>query len=396
MAVFGPKHERDIQILASADTPAGSQIGAWMIRYTTGPSKAGKRPYRERLLKTRPRMRLSVGILAGNSEHDIVRCIDSLWAMVDEIVVGDTGSTDATKELLEQFDRKVKVIDIAPIAEQPEGFAGARNQVRAACSGEWFLWIDTDEILISGMALRAYLEAGKPFRGFAIKQNHFQLDAPFHFDTPIRVFRNIPEIQFYGCVHEQPQLNDCNGEIVPALQLEDVQIAHFGYLVAGLRKHKALTRNLPLLEKDQHVFPDRRLGKVLVLRDLSNLGDWTLEETRGFLSLKARMYFEKAIRLFHQEFPEPGDVFHDLARPFYEHALQALGMGTEVELSLAGRQGGLGKARAKPRRVWVLHPEELEKLWAHQTQNALKKMRPDPTRVDPILPAPTPRDAVAV
>src|SRR4029077_21154310 len=158
------------------------------------------------------------------------------------------------------------VIELDPIDQQPEGFAGARNQVLWECSGDWFLWIDADEQLIDGHWLRRYLD-GPVFNGYVLHQTHLYLDgAPTH-DVPVRVFRMNKGIRFYGCVHEQPQMGDCNADIHPTLEPLDIKIAHTGYLTERIRSEKRVNRNLPLLVKDQQVFKDRVLGKVLCIRE---------------------------------------------------------------------------------------------------------------------------------
>lgn len=393
LAVWGEKQHINFQYLTAETSPVGSIIGGWLISYRTSDAKAGDRPHAERILKTRPRLTLTVGILAHNSEYDLGRCLDALWFVADEILIADTGSVDGTIKVAESFERKVRVIQIPHVNEQPEGFAGARNMVLQEAQGDWFLWIDTDEILIGSQSLRPYLETGGPYVGFAIKQNHFQLDAPFHFDTPVRVFRTDRDIQFYGCVHEQPQRGDCNGDVFPALQLEEVQIAHFGYLVSGIRKKKAYQRNRPLLVKDLTAFPDRRLGKVLWLRQLAQ----DAEEIRnqfGPDDPRIRRLLGQAVGLFRQEFADPTDKYHAIARPFYEGALRGLNQGFEVELSMAGKRGGLGKERAKPSRVWVLDAEELNTVLQHQASKAIKELTPATVRVDPYVDAPA-RESVS-
>src|SRR5206468_2966662 len=126
-----------------------------------------------------------------------------------------------------------------------------------------------------------------------------------HHDSPVRIFRRVPENQFYGCIHEQPQHGDCNGDIIPALQLNDVQIAHTGYLVEGIRRLKMTDRNFPLLIKDAKRFPDRKLGKVLILRDLVNLADYAAEEVGYKYPPVAVDYLKRAIAMFEKELADP-------------------------------------------------------------------------------------------
>ncbi len=391
VSVFGRKQGLDVRLLPWASSPAGSALGNWMLTYTAQPDRpTGSRDYQHRIVSTRPRASLTVGILACNAEHDILRCVDSIWACADEILIGDSGSTDTTRQIVAGIP-KVRVIDVTPVAQHPDGFAGSRNEILAQATGDWFMWIDTDEVVAGTHALRGYLES-EVFQGFALYQNHLQLDAPKHADTPVRIFRRRPDIQFYGCVHEQPQMGDCNGDIVPALQINDVQLAHTGYLVEGIRREKMTKRNFPLLLKDKDRFPDRRLGKVLILRDLVNLADYAAEANGGKYPPHALNYLKRAIGMFEAEFNDPADKFHAIARPWYERALRVFGLGYEAELAFTAKQGGLD-SRAKAQRVWVREPSDLKRLIDWQADQMLKTVTAAQIRVDP-LPVPA-REAVS-
>jgi hypothetical protein len=212
------------------------------------------------------------------------------------------------------------------------------------------------------------------------------LDTPNTFDTPIRIFRRRPDIQFYGCVHEQPQMGDCNGDIVPSLQVYDSEIAHTGYLNDDIRRRKALNRNLPLLIKDQEVFPDRRLGKVLWVREFWNMAMWGMEEAGGRLPEAARQYLQSAIALFEEHFSDPTDKYYVVAKPFYEQALRKVAGAMEVELAFAAQQQGL-KGRAKPERFWVRTPEQLKAVLDTKFKDWLAPFEPPiPVDVEPMPP----------
>jgi hypothetical protein len=276
------------------------------------------------------------------------------------------------------------------VEDHPDGFAGARNAVLAACTMEWFLWIDTDEQLLQGTALAKYLEA-TVYHGYVIRQHHLQVDAPNHFDSPVRLFRrNVGgpmDPRFYGCIHEQPQAGDCNGDIEPALEVGDAVLAHTGYLVAPIRRQKLFQRNLPLVARDQVRFPDRRLGKLLVARDAVHLGDEEVRQHQDERTPLAESYYRRAVELYEAHFLDPADKYHALARPFYERALQALGQGTEVEWALAGKAGGLNGSHAKSHRLWVQTAAELESVLQFTIRQALARMDPAPVMVDPVAPA---------
>jgi glycosyltransferase involved in cell wall biosynthesis/SAM-dependent methyltransferase len=378
--VFGAKRDVSVDYLHVGPTNRGNASGHWMIRYRKAEGRPARpRDVEQRILTTRPMPRLSVGLIARNAGLDLARCLDSIWAIADEIVLGDTGSTDDTIAIAERYG--ARILRLGSIADQDEGFAGARNRVLATCTGEWFFWIDTDEFLAGSGALGKYLEGGI-FKGYAVRQNHLMLDAPMHADTPIRIFRRVPEIRFFGCVHEQPGWQDANTDIHPGLEIHDVAIAHLGYLHEGIRREKMLKRNLPLLQKDRKAFPERRLGGVLVLRDLINLADYDRESVNGAMTATAQAYYHTAIQLFERHFADPADKYHGIARPWYERAVKELG-GLEIELALGGKHGGMDGGHAKPKRIWVRDGVELKRFVDHEVAQVCKQIEGESIHVDP-------------
>jgi glycosyltransferase involved in cell wall biosynthesis/2-polyprenyl-3-methyl-5-hydroxy-6-metoxy-1,4-benzoquinol methylase len=372
----------------------GAFLGHWIIRYRYEAGRpTGTRDLPGRIVRTRPKPTVSLGLITLNAGVDLRRCLDSVAPIVDEIIVGDTGSTDDTKAIAAAYG--ARVLDLAPIAAQAEGFAGARNAVLAAATGDWFFWIDADEVLLGGLWVRRYLE-GPVFNGIVLHQQHLYLDRAPTYDIPVRIFRRLPAIRFYGVVHEQPQMGDANGMVLPSLEIEadpdrrGTLVVHFGYLSETQRRTKAVARNLPLVRRDQEVFPDRRLGKVFVVRDYVNLAIWELERSDGQMTARAENAFLQAARIFIETFDDPADLFHEAVRPFYESALRHLGWGREYEWAEAGRDGGMGDAHARLRRVWVRDWAEYKRYRTYQTEAAERRelLEQRPAKTDPfVLPA---------
>lgn len=376
-AVWGQKAKTGADFFEIGLTPRGNPIGHWIIHYTVQVGRvAGPRHLHTRAMRTRPKQTLSVGLITRNASQDLARCLASVWAIADEIVIGDTGSTDDTKAIAAQFG--ARVLDLAPIADQPEGFAGARNAVLRACTGDWFLWIDADEVLVQSYQLRAYLD-GPIFNGLVLHQKHLYQDAAPTFDIPVRVFRIRENVQFYGCVHEQPQQDGPNGDIYPSLEPAGLELLHTGYLTADVREQKRTQRNLPLIVRDQQVFPERELGKVILIREMVLQADANRAAVGGRLIGQVRAGYEHAIDIFTERFDDPTHKLHALARPWYEAALKGLGTGFEVELAIGGKAasaGGLKGAHARPERIWVRDGAELERLVAHQAAKVRAQMEP--------------------
>lgn len=363
--VFGPKTGTAFHSLDMGLSLRSAPIGHWIVSYRVEPDQpAGERDYGWRAFACRPMQRLSVGILANQDAHDLRRCLDAIYYIADEIVIGDSTNdgSDWVRRVAKEFGARVLIIHAPTDAvHQPDGFAGARNDVLAVCRGEWFLWIDSDETLENAMKLPPYLVTG-PFRGYAIKQNHLMLDAPPNFDTPVRCFQRRPEIRFYGCVHEQPQWGDCNGDIMPGLELHDVAIAHIGYRTEGLRRKKA-QRNLPLLKRNHERFPDRTLNHVLDLRECVLRASDALKDKQEGL---AEILLSKAIRLYEAHCNDPANKYYGIGRPWYEMALANLTTSWQFEVAAAGTQGTLNGKRAKADRLRFRRVDDLRAWWAHK------------------------------
>src|SRR5262245_38133514 len=81
--------------------------------------------------------KISDNLIALNEEKNIARCIQSL-AWVDEIIVIDSGSSDATVALARRFTNHVRVVPF-------DDYASQRNRALALSTGDWVFSIDCDE-----------------------------------------------------------------------------------------------------------------------------------------------------------------------------------------------------------------------------------------------------------
>ncbi|HOP41090.1 MAG TPA: glycosyltransferase, partial [Geobacteraceae bacterium] len=81
---------------------------------------------------------LSVCLIAKNEESNLPRCLASLRALADEIIVVDTGSNDRTREVARLFG--AKVFDFP----WNGNFSDARNESLAHASCRWILVMDAD------------------------------------------------------------------------------------------------------------------------------------------------------------------------------------------------------------------------------------------------------------
>ncbi|MCD6179959.1 MAG: glycosyltransferase family 2 protein [Bacteroidales bacterium] len=85
-------------------------------------------------------IRLSVIIISLNEERNIRRCLLSVKALADEILILDSFSTDKTKKIAESYGATV-------IQKQFEGYVAARRDVESRAANDYILAIDADESL---------------------------------------------------------------------------------------------------------------------------------------------------------------------------------------------------------------------------------------------------------
>ncbi len=86
---------------------------------------------------------LSLCMIVKNEEARLARCLKSVCGAVDEIIILDTGSTDATKAIAREFTPSV--YDYA----WDDDFAAARNTSFAYATRPFILWLDADDVLES-------------------------------------------------------------------------------------------------------------------------------------------------------------------------------------------------------------------------------------------------------
>lgn len=88
---------------------------------------------------------ISAAIITYNEEANIERCIASLLPVVDEVVVVDSFSTDATGDIC-------KRLGVVFIQNPFPGHIEQKNFAISKCSQPWVLSLDADEVLTKDLA----------------------------------------------------------------------------------------------------------------------------------------------------------------------------------------------------------------------------------------------------
>jgi Flp pilus assembly protein TadD len=159
-------------------------------------------------------------MIVRDAGQDLARCLESARGAVDEMVVADTGSRDASMRIAAECGARVVEIP------WENDFARARNCALAAVTADWVLSLDADEVLDPRAApiLRRLIEGSKA-GGYQVTIRNYVADPkerlwgaparpndgalPAAKDFPaylehenVRLFRRHPEIYFVGRVHE--------------------------------------------------------------------------------------------------------------------------------------------------------------------------------------------------
>src|SRR3989338_11375176 len=90
--------------------------------------------------------KLSVVMATFNEESNLARCLESVKAIADEIVIVDGESTDKTVGIAKKFKAKVM------ITGNPINFHINKNKAIDAAKGEWILQLDADEVVSPELA----------------------------------------------------------------------------------------------------------------------------------------------------------------------------------------------------------------------------------------------------
>lgn len=84
---------------------------------------------------------ISLCMIVKNEENVFNRCLASIYDLVDEIVIVDTGSTDSTKEIAKKYTDKIYDF------EWIDDFSAARNFSFSKCTKDYIYVADADEYL---------------------------------------------------------------------------------------------------------------------------------------------------------------------------------------------------------------------------------------------------------
>lgn len=190
---------------------------------------------------------IGVAMIARDSSRTIGDALASVRPIASQIVVVDTGSTDATATTAARLGAEVY------FHRWTDDFSAARNRALGYMRTDWVLVLDSDERLDVGSLCAARALLADPAVGGVEVVIASTLDggSAYHEHRYTRLFRCHPAIRFEGKIHEQiaPSIVAAGFEIVQS----SVRILHDGYRQISQEK---IARNIALLEAELRDNPD--------------------------------------------------------------------------------------------------------------------------------------------
>ena len=218
---------------------------------------------------------LSIGMIVKNEEKILEECLQALEplrrAVSSELIIADTGSTDRTMEIAEKYADTLFQIP------WNGDFGAARNETLDRAQGEWFFYIDADEVLDADCGELIHLlqsEEAKKYQTISMVRYEYTDNTHSDYSTThyLRIHRRTPENRFTRKIHESLIANQ------PICQLPTV-VHHSGYQDEVIREKQL--RNRPLLEQEPGPMTPRRL------RELSDTYaadiPWEVEQKKALL-----------------------------------------------------------------------------------------------------------------
>jgi glycosyltransferase involved in cell wall biosynthesis len=149
--------------------------------------------------------KISVVIICKNEEHIIGKTLDSVRDIALEMLVYDTGSTDATISIAEACGARV-------VRGPWEGYGASKQAAIRLASSDWILNLDADEVPDGRLASEiSRLDLSNEKIAYRFRFRHFmgqrQLKwGEFGFDSHVRLFNRKHVSWNDHMVHEQLQI----------------------------------------------------------------------------------------------------------------------------------------------------------------------------------------------
>ncbi len=237
---------------------------------------------------------ISLCMIVKDEAELLPACLHSVRDLVDEIVICDTGSSDATLKIA--TDAGAKVLQVP----WKDDFSHARNQTLALATSDWILILDADETMTPEsipILRKAMHDDGHV--GYSLNvRSEFEVGKSID-ATILRFFRNHSSIRFRNPIHEQ--VYDSVVQYATSTQRRighlPVDILHRGYEKERFEKRKKRERNERLLRKQCKQDPKDLYSHHKLVRHLESTNghtdEWAEEVQKAHRLLHAPREFDR-------------------------------------------------------------------------------------------------------
>ena len=144
---------------------------------------------------------ISLCMIVKNEADVLARCLESVRAVADEIIVVDTGSTDATIEIASRYTKNLYHFDWV------DDFSAARNFSFSKATMDYCMWLDADDVLLPAdqAALLSLKETLSPDTDMVMLPYHTAMEEngqPTFVYHRERLMRRAARFVWEGAVHE--------------------------------------------------------------------------------------------------------------------------------------------------------------------------------------------------
>ncbi|MEW2810992.1 glycosyltransferase [Streptomyces massasporeus] len=264
---------------------------------------------------------LSLCLIVKDEQDYLERCVHSAQAAVDEVVIIDTGSSDATPQIAR------RLADVYAEFPFKGDFSQARNEALRWASGDWVLFLDADEELPadSARALPGLVaEASRDVGGMTLARYNFFGNAGFYVTPELKLHRRHPEVRYERTINESlwGAIDRTGAKVVGS----GLILNHFGHCRSLASREEKAARYLATFETEMFQHPSDPFFpafRALILRTLGRFDE-------------ARNFAEQARSL---------DPMSPLINMFYGHVIRALG---DPQRTLAAYEHALSLAPDDP------------------------------------------------
>lgn len=246
---------------------------------------------------------LSVCIIAKNEEKNLIRCLESIKGISDEIILVDTGSKDNTIPIAEKYNAKIIKFP------WQNNFSSIRNKALDIASKDWILYIDSDESLDNSQIHQIKKSLNTlDFIGIKLKLVNIIDNKPYAGKHTLRIIKNKCGFYFSGNINEK-LMNSNYKNFEDKIMTTNYIIYNYGFDYNKKTLTERCNRNLDIYlsfpEKDKNYLYYYNIGNEYYLLKKYNLSatnylkalnlndDITINSYLTFLIVKSYYHFKK-------------------------------------------------------------------------------------------------------